>query len=120
MSDLLVIVDDVAHVVAAVVVSLAHAHGVVGEVDIAVVAEEFRHLAAVRPLRSLVFVFGPVSTCVRSWLVDWLRGKLAWLGWLASVAIECVGGFGVEVRIEVRKLEVEVEVEVEVEDRSFG
>lgn len=84
MSDLLVVVDDIAHVVAAVVVSLSHAHGVVGEVDIAVVAEEFRHLAAVRPLRSLVFVFGPVSTCVRSWLVGWLRGKLAWLGWLAG------------------------------------
>ena len=43
MSDLLVIVDDVAQVVATRVMRLAHAHGVVGEVDIAVVAEELRH-----------------------------------------------------------------------------
>lgn len=43
MADLLVVVDDIAQVVAAGVVRLAHAHGVVGEVDIAVVAEELRH-----------------------------------------------------------------------------
>lgn len=43
MSDLLVVVDDVAQVVATRVMRLAHAHGVVGEVDIAVVAEELRH-----------------------------------------------------------------------------
>ena len=43
MSDLLVIVHHVAQVVAAGVVRLAHAHRVVGQVDIAVVAEEFRH-----------------------------------------------------------------------------
>jgi len=43
MSDLLVVVDDVAQVVATRVMRLAHAHGVVGEIDIAVVAEELRH-----------------------------------------------------------------------------
>jgi len=43
VADLLVVVDDVAQVVPAAVVGLAHAHRVVGEVDIAVVAEEFRH-----------------------------------------------------------------------------
>lgn len=43
MSDLLVVVDDIAQVVATGVVRLADAHGVVGEVDIAVVAEELRH-----------------------------------------------------------------------------
>lgn len=43
MSDLLVVVDDIAQMVATGVVRLAHAHGVVGQVDIAVVAEEFRH-----------------------------------------------------------------------------
>jgi len=40
---LLVVGLDVAEVVAAVVVRLPHAHTVVGEVDIAVVAEELRH-----------------------------------------------------------------------------
>ena len=40
---MLVVVDDVAEVVAAAVVGFADAHGVVGEVDLAVVAEEFRH-----------------------------------------------------------------------------
>jgi hypothetical protein len=44
VADLLVIVDDVSQVVSAAVVGLAHAHGVVREVDIAVVAEEFGHL----------------------------------------------------------------------------
>jgi len=43
MSDLLVVVDHVAQVVAAGVMRLAHAHRVVGQVDIAVVAEEFGH-----------------------------------------------------------------------------
>ena len=43
MSDLLVVVDDIAQVVATRVMRLAHAHRVVGEVDIAVVAEELRH-----------------------------------------------------------------------------
>ena len=43
MADLLVVVDDVAQVVAAGVVRLAHAHRVVREVDIAVVAEELGH-----------------------------------------------------------------------------
>ena len=43
-SNLLVVVDDITEVVTAAVVSFAHAHRVVGEVDIAVVAEEFRHL----------------------------------------------------------------------------
>ena len=43
MANLLVVVDDVAQVVAAGVVRLAHAHRVVREVDIAVVAEELGH-----------------------------------------------------------------------------
>lgn len=43
MADLLVVFDDVAEMVATGVVSFAHAHRIVGEVDIAVVAEEFRH-----------------------------------------------------------------------------
>jgi hypothetical protein len=37
----LVVVDDVAQVVAAAVVGFAHAHRVVGEVDVAVVAEDW-------------------------------------------------------------------------------
>jgi len=41
---LLVVGLNVAEVIAAVVVRLPHAHTVVGEVDIAVVAEELRHL----------------------------------------------------------------------------
>lgn len=44
VADLLVVVYDIAQVVATAVVCFAHAHGVVGEVDIAVVAEELRHL----------------------------------------------------------------------------
>ena len=47
MSNLLVVVDYIAQVVAARVMRLAHAHRVVGQVDIAVVAEEFRHDGAV-------------------------------------------------------------------------
>ena len=47
MPDLLVVVYNVAKVVAAAVVSFAHAHAVVGEVDVAVVAEEFGHLGGV-------------------------------------------------------------------------
>ena len=47
MSNLLVVVDYIAQVVAARVMRLAHAHRVVGQVDIAVVAEEFRHGGAV-------------------------------------------------------------------------
>lgn len=43
VANLLVVVDDVAQVVAAGVVRLAHAHRVVREVDIAVVAEELGH-----------------------------------------------------------------------------
>jgi hypothetical protein len=41
----LVVGLDVSEVVAAAVVGFAHAHGVVGEVDIAVVAEEWCLLA---------------------------------------------------------------------------
>jgi hypothetical protein len=40
---LLVVGLDVAEVVAAIVMGLPHAHTVVGEVDITVVAEELRH-----------------------------------------------------------------------------
>jgi hypothetical protein len=47
MSNLLVVVDYIAQVVAARVMRLAHAHRVVGQVDIAVVAEELRHGGAV-------------------------------------------------------------------------
>ncbi len=43
MADGLVVVDDVAEVVAPAVVGLAHAHGVVRQVDVAVVAEELGH-----------------------------------------------------------------------------
>jgi len=42
--NLLVVVYNVAKVVAAAVVSFAHAHAVVGEVHVAVIAEEFGHL----------------------------------------------------------------------------
>jgi hypothetical protein len=41
VSDLLVIVDDVAQMVSAGVVGLAHAHRVVRQVHIAVVAEDY-------------------------------------------------------------------------------
>lgn len=44
VANLLVVVNDVSDVVAAGVVGLAHAHGVVGQVDIAIVAEELWHL----------------------------------------------------------------------------
>lgn len=44
MADLLIVVNNITQVVATAVVCFAHAHGVVGEVDIAVVAEELRHL----------------------------------------------------------------------------
>lgn len=44
VSNLLVIIDDVSQVISTAVVGLAHAHGVVRKVDVAVVAEEFRHL----------------------------------------------------------------------------
>jgi hypothetical protein len=43
VADLLVIVYDVAQVVAAAVVGFPHAHRIVREVDIAVVAKELRH-----------------------------------------------------------------------------
>lgn len=43
MADLLVVVDDVSEVVPSAVVCFPDAHGVVREVDIAVVAEKFRH-----------------------------------------------------------------------------
>lgn len=43
VADLLVVVYHVSQVVSAAVVSLAHAHGVVREVDIAIVAEELGH-----------------------------------------------------------------------------
>lgn len=42
MTNLLVVIDDVAQVVSATVVCLAHAHTVVREVDIAVVAEDWK------------------------------------------------------------------------------
>jgi hypothetical protein len=45
--DLLVVFDDVAQVVASAVVGFAHAHAVVREVDVAVVAEELRHCGGV-------------------------------------------------------------------------
>lgn len=43
MADLLVVFDDVAEVVATRIVGFAYAHRVVGKIDIAVVAEKFRH-----------------------------------------------------------------------------
>lgn len=42
----LIVVYDIAQVVATAVVCFAHAHGVVGEVDIAVVAEDWRWVFA--------------------------------------------------------------------------
>lgn len=63
MPDLLVVIDDIPEVVAAAVVSFAHAHAIVGEVDIAIVAEELRHR---------------VVRCARSWkLQSWFayRGR---------------------------------------------
>ena len=47
MPDLLVVVDDVAQVVAAAVVCFPHAHTIVREVDVAVVAEELGHFGGV-------------------------------------------------------------------------
>ena len=44
MADLLVVIDNVANVVATAVVRFSNGHRVVGEVDIAVFAEEARHL----------------------------------------------------------------------------
>lgn len=44
MADLLVIFYDVSQVVSAAVVRLPHAHGVVRQVDIAIVAKELGHL----------------------------------------------------------------------------
>ena len=45
MANLLVVIDDVAQVVAAAVVRLTHRHAVVRQVDIAVVAEDWRRRA---------------------------------------------------------------------------
>ena len=47
MPDLLVVVDDVAQVVASAVVCFPHAHTIVREVDVAVVAEELGHVGGV-------------------------------------------------------------------------
>lgn len=44
MANLLVVFYDVSQVVSAAVVRLSHAHGVVREVDIAVIAKELGHL----------------------------------------------------------------------------
>jgi hypothetical protein len=41
VTDLLVVVDDVTEVVATAIVGFAHRHGVVCQVDIAVVAEDY-------------------------------------------------------------------------------
>lgn len=43
MANLLVVFDDVAEVIATAVVCLPHAHAIVREVDVAVVAEKLRH-----------------------------------------------------------------------------
>ena len=43
MADLLIVFDHVSQMISACVVSFSHRHGVVGEVHIAVVAEELRH-----------------------------------------------------------------------------
>ena len=47
MPDLLVVFHDVAEVVAPAVVGFAHAHRIVREVDVAVVAEEFGHCGGI-------------------------------------------------------------------------
>ena len=44
--DLFVVLLDVAQVVSTSIVSFSDTHRIVGEVDIAVVAEEFRHIGA--------------------------------------------------------------------------
>lgn len=51
VTDLLVVIDNVAEMVATAVVGLAHAHGVVREVDIAIIAKEFWHFAGVVAMR---------------------------------------------------------------------
>jgi hypothetical protein len=43
VADLLVVVDDIAKMITTAVVRFTHTHGIVSEVDIAIVAEEFRH-----------------------------------------------------------------------------
>jgi len=45
VSDLLVVLDDVPQVITTAVVRFADAYGVMSEIDIAVVAEEFWHFA---------------------------------------------------------------------------
>jgi hypothetical protein len=52
----LIVVDDIAEVVAAAVVSFAHAHGVVGEVDIAVVACVSRGLACTFACKCILYI----------------------------------------------------------------
>lgn len=58
--DLLVVGLNIAEVVAAVVVRLPHAHTIVGEIDIAVIAEELRHRGAAVVLKAVVWI--PIST----------------------------------------------------------
>ena len=65
MADLLVVVDDIAQMVTAGVVCFAHAHGVVSEVDIAVVAEELRHGCVSRVARASRWVCGGYATVLQ-------------------------------------------------------
>lgn len=43
VTDLLIVVYDIAQVIASAVVRFPYRHGVMGEVDVAVIAEVFRH-----------------------------------------------------------------------------
>lgn len=43
MTDFLIVIQHISLVVATAVVSLSHTHRVMSEIDIAIVAEEFRH-----------------------------------------------------------------------------
>lgn len=43
MTDLLVVVDHVSKMITTTIMGLPNAHGIMGEVDIAVIAEEFGH-----------------------------------------------------------------------------
>lgn len=71
MADLLVVVDDIAQVVAAGVVCFAHAHGVVREVDIAVVAEELGHGRGLRVARVSRCVWEYYATVLQRLVKGW-------------------------------------------------
>jgi hypothetical protein len=83
MSDLLVVVDHVAQVVAAGVMRLAHAHRVVGQVDIAVVAEELRHGGAVAIALCSIWVLLDSYATAMKWSESRSRGCGLWMVWMS-------------------------------------